>query len=324
MTKCRAVAALATGLVAACWVGAVQAQTYPSKPVRLIAPFPPGGTTDIVARIVAQRLTEVMGQTVTVENRPGAGGNIAADHVSKATPDGYTILQGFPGLVINPSLYKKLTYDASKDLAPVSLVSAAPLVLVVHPALPVKTVKDLIALAKKRPGELSFPSAGNGASSHLSAELFKSMAQVDMLHVPYKGAAQGLLDLVSGRMQVMINPYPEMIPYIQTGKLRALGISTKTRISVAPDLPTVAEAGVPGYEVTTWNGIVVPSATPREIVTKLHSDVMKVLAIPAAREQLTGLGLQIIGSTPAEFADFMKSESVKWAEVVRKSGARLD
>jgi tripartite-type tricarboxylate transporter receptor subunit TctC len=317
-------ATLAAGLVATGSAGVAQAQAYPAKPVRLIAPFAPGGTTDIVARILAQRLTEVMGQTVAVENRAGAGGNIAADHVAKSAPDGYTILQGFPGLVINPSLYKKLTYDAMKDLAPVSLVSAAPLVLVVHPALPVKSAKDLIALAKKRPGELSFPSAGNGTSSHLSAELFKSMAGVDMLHVPYKGSAQGLLDLVSGRMQLMINPYPEMIPFIQAGKMRALGISTRARIAVAPDLPTIAESGVPGYEVTTWNGLVVPAGTPREIIAKLHGDVVKVLANPAAREQLTGLGLELIGSTPAEFTEFMKKESVKWAEVVRKSGARLD
>jgi tripartite-type tricarboxylate transporter receptor subunit TctC len=300
------------------------AQTYPSKPIRWVAPFPPGGTTDIVARAVAQRLSEALGQTVAVDNRPGAGGNIAAEFVVKAAPDGYTILTAFPGLAINPSLYSKLNYDPLKDLAPVVLISAAPLLMVAHPSLPVKTVKDLIGLAKSRPGELNFPSAGNGTSSHLGGELFKSMAQIDIVHVPYKGSNQGLLDLMSGRLSLMVNPLPEMIPFVQSGKLRAIAVTSAKRSHVMPELPTVSEAGLPGYEIVTWNGILAPAATPRDVIARLHGEVVRLLRTPELKNHLEGLGLFIIAGSPEEFTQHLRAETAKWARVVKTSGARIE
>ena len=304
--------------------GSPSAAAYPSRPIRWVAPFPPGGTTDIVARAVAQRLSEAFGQTVAVDNRPGAGGNIAAEYVVKAAPDGYTILTAFPGLAINPSLYAKLSYDPLRDLAPVVLISAAPLLMVTHPSLPVKTVKELIALAKSRPGELNFPSAGNGTSSHLGGELFKSMAGIDIVHVPYKGSGQGLLDLISGRMSLMVNPLPEMIPFVQSGKLRGIAVTSAKRSHVMPELPTVGEAALPGYEIVTWNGILAPAATPRDIVARLHTEVVRLLRTPELKSHLEGLGLFIIGGSPDEFAQHLRSETQKWARVVKASGARIE
>lgn len=299
------------------------AQAYPARPIRWVAPFPPGGTTDIVARIVAEKLTESLGQQVSLDNRPGAGGNIAAEIVAKAPPDGYTVLTGFPGLAINPSLYAKLNYDPLKDLAPVSLISSAPLLLVVHPALPARTVKELIAIAKRRPGELSFPSAGNGSSSHLGGELFKSVAGIDILHVPYKGSMQGMVDLISGRMQLMINPLPEMIPFVESGKLRGLAVAGLKRSPVMPDLPTIAET-LPGFEVTTWNGLMAPAATPKEIVARLNAEVVKLLKAPATMKRMNELGLDTIASTPEQFAEHLRRETDKWAKVVKASGARIE
>ena len=299
------------------------AQSYPTRAIRWVAPFPPGGTTDIVARIVAEKLTEALGQQVTIDNRPGAGGNIAAELVVKAPPDGYTVLTGFPGLAINPSLYSKMTYDPLKDLAPVVLISSAPLILVVHPALPVKTVKELIALAKKRPGELHFPSAGNGTSSHLGGELLKSMAHIDILHVPYKGSNQGLLDLMSGRVSLMVNPLPEMIPFVQSGKLRGIAVTGRKRSHVMPELPTIDET-LPGYEVTTWNGMLAPVATPREIVLRLNSEIVRLLRANDTKNRMNDLGLDIIASSPEQFAAHLRSETDKWSKVVKASGARIE
>ena len=300
------------------------AQTYPAKTIRWVAPFPPGGTTDIVARAVAQKLSESFGQQVVIDNRPGAGGNIAAEIVAKAPPDGYTVLTAFPGLAINPSLYSKMTYDPLKDLAPVVLISAAPLLLVTHPSLPTKTVKDLIALAKSRPGELNFPSAGNGSSSHLGGELFKSMAQVNVVHVPYKGSNQAIIDLIAGRLSFFVNPMPEMIPFVQSGKLRALAVTSAKRSHVMPELPTVAEAALPGYEIVTWNGIMAPAGTPREIVTRLNSEVVRLLRTTDLKGNLEGQGLFIIGASPEEFAKHLRAETDKWAKVVKAAGARVD
>jgi len=303
--------------------GGAWGQAYPARPIRWVAPFPPGGTTDIVARIVAERLTETLGQQVSLDNRPGAGGNIAAEIVVKAPADGYTVLTGFPGLAINPSLYAKMNYDPLKDLAPVILISSAPLLMVAHPALPARTVKELIALAKRRPGELSFPSAGNGSSSHLGGELFKSVAGIDIQHVPYKGSMQGMVDLISGRMQLMINPLPEMIPFVESGKLRGIAVAGLKRSAVMPDLPTIAET-LPGFEVTTWNGLMAPAATPKEIVARLNAEVVKLLKAPATMKRMTELGLDTIASTPEQFADHLRRETDKWAKVVKASGARIE
>src|SRR5688572_6658965 len=249
---------IALASVAACMPFAT-AQTFPARPLRIVVASAPGATTDIVARIVAQKLTDALGQQVAVDSRPGAGGNIAAELVSKSQADGHTMLLGFPGLATNPALYSKLGYDPQKDLAPVSLVSSGPLIVVVHPSLPAISVKQLIALAKARPGELSFPSVGSGTTSHLSVELFKSMAGVDMLHVPYKSFPQALVDLSSGRLSLMINAIPGLLPYVKNGRLRALAVTSKQRTAVLPDLPPVHEAGLRGYEVVSWNGILVPA-----------------------------------------------------------------
>ena len=303
--------------------GGAWGQAYPARPIRWVAPFPPGGTTDIVARIVAEKLTESLGQQVSLDNRPGAGGNIAAEIVVKAPADGYTLLTGFPGLAINPSLYAKMSYDPLKDLAPIILISAAPLILVVHPALPAKTVKEVIAIAKRRPGELLFPSAGNGTSSHLGGELFKASAGIDIQHVPYKGSMQGMVDLMSGRMQLMVNPLPEMIPFVETGKLRGIAVTGAKRSAVMPNLPTVAET-LPGFEVTTWNGLMAPAATPKDIIARLNGEVVKLLKTPATAKRMNELGLDTIASTPEQFADHLRRETDKWAKVVKAAGARIE
>ena len=303
--------------------GSAWGQAYPARPIRWVAPFPPGGTTDIVARIVAEKLTEALGQQVTLDNRPGAGGNIAAEIVARAPADGYTVLTGWPGLAINPSLYAKLSYEPLKDLAPVVLISSAPLILVVHPALPVKTVKEVIDLAKRRPGELLFPSAGNGTSSHLGGELFKATAGIDIQHVPYKGSMQGMVDLQSGRMQLMVNPLPEMIPFVESGKLRGVAVTGLKRSSVMPDLPTVDET-LRGFEVTTWNGLMAPGATPKDIISRLNAEIVKLLKVPVMAKRMSELGLDTIASTPEQFAEHLRRETEKWAKVVKAAGARID
>jgi tripartite-type tricarboxylate transporter receptor subunit TctC len=309
-------------LAAAAQVPAL-AQTYPVKPVRLINAFAPGGASDVVARSFAAKLTEYLGQQVTVENRVGAGGNIASEFVARSPADGYTILMGTLFLATNQSLYSKLTWDPHKDFAPISMVTASPLILCVHPSLPVKSTRELIALAKKRPGELNFPSAGNGTSMHLSGELFNMMAGIKTQHVPYKGSGPGVLDLVSGRVQFMLNPMPEPVPFIKVGKLRALATSTPKRISALPDLPPVAEA-IPGYETLTWQGFLVPAGTPKGIVDRLHTEFVKALKDPEFASRMRGMGLEIYGTTPAEFAQFIRDENAKWTKVIKATGARID
>jgi tripartite-type tricarboxylate transporter receptor subunit TctC len=314
------IAALATTALAQT---ASTGPAYPVKNVRLINAYAPGGASDVVARSFAAKLTEYMGQQVTVENRVGAGGNIASEYVARSAPDGYTVLMGTIFLATNASLYSKLTWDAQKDFAPVSMVTASPLILCVHPSLPVKSTQELIALAKKRPGELNFPSAGNGTSMHLSSELFTMMAGIKAQHVPYKGSAPGVLDVVSGRVQFMLNPMPEPVPFIQSGKLRALATSTVKRIEALPNLPPIAEA-LPGFETITWQGPLVPAGTPKSIIERLHTEFTRALKDPEFASRMRGMGLELYGTTPAEFAQLIRDESAKWGKVIRATGAKLD
>jgi tripartite-type tricarboxylate transporter receptor subunit TctC len=298
-------------------------QPYPSKPIRIIAPFAPGGAGDVVARNFAVRLTDALGQQVTVDNRVGAGGNIAAETVARSAPDGYTILLAFLGMSSNPSLYSKLAYDPQRDFAPISMLTAAPLILCVHPSLPVKSARDLVALARRQPGQMDFPSAGNGSSMHLAGELFNMMAGVKTQHVPYKGSAPGVLDVMSGRIHFMLNPMPEPAPHIRSGKLKGLATSTLKPIAAFPDLPPLADT-LPGYEVLTWQGFAAPAGTPKPIVDRLHAESLKAIRTPEFADRLRGMSLELYGSTPDQFAQFIRDETAKWAKVIKASGARVD
>ncbi len=301
------------------------APTYPTKPIRLVVPFPPGGATDILARAVGQRLTEVWGQSVVIDNRPGAGGNIGTELVAKSAPDGYTLEMGTVGThAINASLYSKLPYDHVKDFVPVILVAGVPNVLVVNPSLPVSSVAELIAYAKANPGKLNFASSGNGTSIHLSGELFKTMAGVQITHVPYKGSAPALQDLLGGQVQLMFDNLPPSLPNIKAGKLKALAVTSATRAPALPDVPTMAEAGLPGFEASSWFGILAPAGTPPAIVAKLNAEIAKWLASPEAQEKLLALGANPAGGTPEDYAKHIAAETSKWAKVVKESGAKVD
>jgi tripartite-type tricarboxylate transporter receptor subunit TctC len=296
--------ALAVSIAGA--VAAAQAQSYPDRPIRVIVPFAPGGSTDIVARITAQKLSERVKQPVVIENRGGGGGNIGSDLVAKAPPDGYLLLLGTVGsLTINPSLYKKMPYDPLKELSPLAYVGSTPNVLVIHPSMPVRSVRELISLARSKPGQLNYASAGTGGSVHLAGELFKSLAKVDMVHVPYKGSGPALIDLLGGQTQLMFSTMPPALPH-------------------APDLPTIAESGLPGYEITQWWGLLGPPGLPSAIVTRLNSEVNGLLQQPEVKERLTAEGAELAPNTPAWFAAYMKDEVAKWAKVVRASGATAD
>ena len=299
------------------------AQTYPTKPIRIINAFAPGGASDVVARHFAQRLTEAFGHQASVENRVGAGGNIAAEYVARAPADGYTLLVGTFFLSTNPSLYRKLNYDSQKDFAPISMLTAAPLILCVHPSLPAKSTAELIALAKKQPGALYFPSAGNGTSMHLASELFDMMADIKANHVPYKGSGPGVLDLISGRLHFMLNPMPEPAPFIKSGKLRGLATSTAKRIKALPDLPPIADT-LPGFEVVTWQGFLAPAGTPRDIINRLNSELVGALRNPDFEARMRDLGLELYGTTPEQFSQLIRDENVKWAKVIKATGARID
>lgn len=300
-----------------------RAQAWPSRPIRMINAFAPGGASDVVARAFATKLTESLGQQVSVDPRPGAGGNIAAELAARSAPDGYTLLMSTFFLATNVSLFPKLSWDAQKDFAPISMMTAAPLILCVHPSLPAKNTRELIGLAKKAPGELYYPTAGNGTSMHLASELFNMMAGIRTQHVPYKGSGPGVLDLVSGRLHFMLNPMPEPVPFIKAGKLRGLATSTAKRISALPDLPPVGDV-LPGFEVATWQGLVAPAGTPRPIIDRIHADVMKALKDPGFIERMQGLGLELYGTTPEEFTKFIRDETVKWAKVIKATGAKVD
>jgi len=300
------------------------AQEYPNKPIRLVAPFSPGGATDVLARIVGQKLSERLGQPVVVENRVGAGGNIGAEQVAKAPPDGYVLLMGGVPHAIGMSLYTKLGYDLAKDLTAVGGVASFPSVLVLHPSLPAKSVKDLIALARARPGQLNFGSAGNGSPNHLALELFDTMAGVKMTHIPYKGAGQVVGDLLAGQLQLASMGLPVAIPHVQAGKLRAIALTGSARSPLLRGIPTVAEAGLPGFDVTSWYGVFGPAQLPPGITARLNSEIGGAITAPDLTERLTALGAEPAVTAPAAFAQYVREEIVKWAKIVRESGARLD
>lgn len=301
------------------------AQTYPAHPIRLVVPFPPGGTTDIIAREVGQQLTQSLGQSVVVDNRPGAAGNIGSELVAKSAPDGYTLLMCTVGThAINPSLYAKLPFDPAADFAPVILVASVPNVLEVTPSLPVHSVADLIKLAKQKPGQINFASSGSGTSIHLSGELFKAMAGVDMTHVPYRGSAPALADLISGQVQVMFDNLPSSLPQIKAGKLRAIAVTSAQRAPALPDVPTIAESGLPGFEATAWFGVVAPAGTPPAVIARINRDLNQWLQTPEAREKLLAQGALAEGGSAEQFAAYIRAETEKWARVVKTSGAKVD
>ncbi len=306
------------------YAGSAFAQAYPSKPIRLVLPYPPGGGTDVIARPLAQKLTEQLGQQVIVDNRGGAGGNIGMEFVAKSPPDGYTLLFALTAqYAVNPTLYPKLPYDPVRDYAPITLLANAPYLLVVHPSIPAKSVNELIALLKARPGQLAYSSSGNGSGAHLAGEMLRNLAQVDMTHVPYKGAGPAMPDLIAGQVQLSFVTYTAAGPHIKPGRLRALGVTTAKRSPTLPDLPAIAET-VAGYDSAVWYGFAAPAGTQPDIVTKLNTEVLRVLAAPDFRNRITLEAVAPIGSSPEEFGNFIKSEISRWAKVVKDSGARVD
>ncbi len=304
------------------------AQSYPTKPIKFIVPYPPGGPLDTVARLTGQKLSERLGQPVIVENKSGAGGNLGADFVAKSTADGYTILMGAVAThAINPTLYKKMPYDAQKDFVALTLLVSTPNVLVVNPSVKAATVKEFIALAKAEPNKLNFGSGSNGSAGHLAGELFKSMAGVEMMHVPYKGGAPATTDLLAGQIQLMFDNLANAMPNIKSGKLRALAVTTEKRSPFASDLPTIAESGLAGFDISTWFGVFAPAGTPKEIVTRLNEEFNRAIREPGIKEKLDAMGAEAVGTTgttPEAFASYIKSEAIKYASVIKQSGAQVD
>src|SRR6185369_12931439 len=298
------------------------AQTYPSGPLRIVSPYPPGGGTDILSRTIGQKLNERLGQPVVVDNRAGANGTLGAALVAKAPPDGQTMLIVPAGYAANPALYKSLPYDQSRDLAPVSHLASGPLVLVVHPSLPAKSVKELIALAKSRPGEINVGSAGNGSLPHLCAELFNAEGKVKLTHIPYKGSGTAIVDVMSGRVPVYFMNVLQSLPLIKSGKLRALGVTSPQRTAIAPQLPAIAEAGLPGFDMTNWYGMLVPAATPRDVIDKLQQETARVLNLPELKERLAGEGMTVVASTPEQFAAFLARETAKYNRIIQAAGIK--
>ena len=315
-----ALAAVFSGVVApAC------AQGYPSRPVRLIVPYPPGGGTDIFARLVGVKLTETLGQPIVVEQRPGAAGVIGADVAAKASPDGYTLVIGqASNLAINLSLMKKLPYDPVRDFAPITLVATSPNLLVVHPSLPVRSIKDLVTLAKSKPGAINYASAGNGSPGHLAAEYFKKVAKIDLVHIPYKGATPALLDVLAGHASLYFTSPIAAQPFVQSGRLRQIAVTSGKRFPPLPDVPTIAEGGYRDIDMTSWWGLLAPAGTPADIVDKLNAATVKALNSAEVKERLASQGAMVVTNTPNEFAAYIKSEIAKWARIVSASGARLD
>jgi tripartite-type tricarboxylate transporter receptor subunit TctC len=298
-------------------------QAYPTRPIHVVVPSSPGaGVTDIMARLVGQHLSARIGQQIVIDNRPGASGIIGAEVVSRAAPDGYTLLAANVSLVVNPFLYPKMPYDPLRDFIPVTMINSAPMLLVVHPSVPAKSVTELIAYAKSHPAKLNYGSGGLGSTPYLAAELFKSLAGIDVVHVPYKGGAPALQDLVGGQLSFMIENMPGTMPYARAGNLRALAITSPQRSELAPELPTMAEAGVPGYEMSGWNGLFAVKGTPPEIVARLHSEVAKILRTPEVRQELAALGAEPVGDTPDEFAAFLKADMARWGKIIQEKGIR--
>jgi tripartite-type tricarboxylate transporter receptor subunit TctC len=315
--------ACAAILVAA--AGATTAQPYPSRPIRLVVPFAPGGSADFVGRLVGQKLSETVGQQVVVENRGGGSGMIGNEQVAKSVPDGYTLTIGTLGpFAVNQSLFGKMPYDPVRDFAPVTLTGSASHVLVAHPSIPVTTVKDLIALAQARPGQLTFASSGIGNATHLTGELFKYLAKVNMVHVPYKGGGPAMTDLMGGQVSFSFASMPSALPHVRSGRLRAIAVSAGKRSPAIPELPTVAESGLPGFASEDWQGILAPAKTPPEIVARLNGELQRVLGLPELKEKLIAAGFEARTSTPEGFADFIKAETVKWARVVKEAGIKAE
>ncbi len=321
-TLLRAVAGIALAALAV----ATPAQgNYPNKTIRMIVPFPAGGPTDIIARMVGQKLTDSMGQPVVIDNRGGSGGNIGADIVAKAAPDGYTLVMAIVGThAINPALYARMTYDPVRDFSPITKTGAATIVLVAHPSVPVKSIKDLIALAKTKPRQLTFGSPGSGTPHHLAGELLKTMAGIDLIHIPYKGAAPAVAELLGGQVNTVIVSLPAAFPHVKAGKLTALGVTSGARSAIVPEVPTFAEAGLGGYELENWYGLLAPARAPKAIIDKLNRETVKALQMPDVKERLNSQGFEIRTSTPDEFSAYIKSELLKWAKIVKASGAKVD
>ncbi len=316
-------AALAAALALA--AGGAAAQAYPAKPIRFVVPYPPGGASDVTARLLAQKMTEWMGQQVIVDNRPGANGIVALEWVAKQPADGYTILMANLGPnAINPSVYAKLPYDAVRDFAPITLTTLVPQVIVVDPKLDVKSLKDLIALAKAKPGQVQYANGGNGSSNHMGLELLKSMAGIDIAAIPYKGDAQAMQDVMGGQVQLTLPTAVAASPHVKSGKLRALAVSTKKRVGSLPEVPTVDEAGVPGFESFSWGGVMAPAGTPKDVIARLNAEIVKALRQPDVQERLQGLGAEIVGNSPEEFGAFVQAEIEKWAKVAKFANVKLD
>jgi tripartite-type tricarboxylate transporter receptor subunit TctC len=304
--------------------GPAASQSYPTGPIRVIVPFPPGGGVDGMGRILTQKLAESLGRPLPVENRSGANGNIGTEIAAKAPHDGYTLLFTGAGLVTNPSLYDKVPYDPVKDFEPISLVSIAPNVLVVHPSVPVKSVKELIALAKARPKQVLFAGSGSGSTPHLAGELFNTMAKVEMVHLPYRGSGPAIVGILSGEATIMFMPTTNAVQLVKEGRLRALAVTTLERVPALPELPTIAESGLKGYESNQWYGVLAPLGTPSEILTHLNSQIVKIMQSPEMKSRMTTDGLVAVGSTRERFATHIKQEIAKWAKVIKQSGARVD
>jgi tripartite-type tricarboxylate transporter receptor subunit TctC len=301
------------------------AHAYPDRPVRWVVPFAPSGPTDLMSRALAEKLSQRLGQQFVVDNRPGAGGNIGAEVVAKSAPDGYTLVIGHVGThAINVTLYPRIGFDPVRDFTPITLIATLPLALLIHPSIPAKDVKELIAYAKARPGQLNFASAGNGGPTHLTGELLRSSALIDIVHVPYNGNAAALLDLVAGRVQIMFSNMLTSMPHVRAGKLRAIGISSATRSPQTPDLPTIAESGLPGFSAMPWYGVLGPAGLPRPIVNKVNSEITRALAQADMQERFVAQGIDLQSSTPEQFSALIKSEVVKWRKVVRDAGATVD